>query len=152
MNQTPPPQEGMPQGNPLDQPAKPLYVAPNTGRDTYSRNNAFTRKVYFFQREDGTTFFTDAKDAWAILKGRKQRVGFFPERLKLIGVSDGSMFQKAAAEAQAIFKSEGLEAAQVRIRRGHEEELAEARKKVEMPPNPDNVDLQGNPFDLNALR
>lgn len=131
----------------------PLYPKINTGPDEgYLLKNPNFRKVYFFERENGDVFFTDAKDAWSILKGRKQVLGRQRERTKLIGVTEGKIYAKAVQESHQIFKEKGLEAAQERLRQGIKEELEACRGKVEMPPDPDMTDLHGNPFDFNTVR
>lgn len=128
-------------------------VGVNNTPDTFSNNkNPALRKAYFFERENGVIFHTDARDAWNILKNRKQVIGYFPERFKFIGSSNGDIYDIASQEAKAIFKEKGLEAAQIRLRTGWQEELEVARKNRVFPPDPDSTDLHGNLVDIRALR
>lgn len=108
-------------------------------------------RTYFFERENGETFFAKAQEAWNIYKGRNQIIGFERPRIKFIGSSDGSTYKKAVQEAQAIFRQEGLEKAQERLRRGAEEELAVARGQLIPPPNFDYTDRYGRPADSRTI-
>jgi len=109
------------------------------------------QRTYFFEREDGTTFFAQAQEAWSIYKGRNQIIGFERPRIKFIGSSDGSIYRQAVIEAQQIFRQEGLEKAQERLRRGADEELASARGQMIPPPNFDYTDRHNRPADSRTI-
>lgn len=94
-------------------------------------------RTYFFEREDGTTFFTNANEAWTIYKRRQQIVGKETPRIKYLGNSDGSKFKQAVMEAKQMFREKGLEISQERLRQGEREELEEAKKDKTPPPQAD---------------
>ncbi len=130
--------------NPQSIPEKPLLAGLNTKG---AEINAL-KTVYFFEREDGTTFCAETAEAWGVYKRKNQIIGSERPKNKLIGTSNGALYRKAVLESQEVFKTSGLEAAQARLRQGYEEELAEARKHPIVPPNMDKVDFRGNPTNI----
>lgn len=110
------------------------------------------QKTFFFERPDGSTFSVNEAEAWNVYTGKNQIVGFQTVRPKLIGVSDGSKVAQAIIEAKEIFKTEGFEKAQQRVKQGHEEEIESARGHIEKPRNFDMVDSRGNPVRLQDLQ
>ena len=109
-------------------------------------------RVYFFEREDGSTFFAQAKEAWTIMKGRVQHVGYERPRIKFIGSSDGSKFRQGVIEAQNIFKEQGLIPSQERIRLAEKEELECARGNMIYPVNQDEMTRGGQLINIGSLR
>lgn len=85
------------------------------------------KKTYFYEMPTGKIEAVEAKEAWELRK----------KGMKQIGVSDGQSYAKAIKESQQIFKLQGLEMAQERLRKGFEEELELAKGHYEVPPNND---------------
>lgn len=104
--------------------------------------------IFFYQRKDGTVIMVQESEAWTLHKKGNQVVGQITLPLLQVGVSDGLLFQKATQESHQIFKTEGLEAAQARVRQGFEEELALARGFRQTPRNFDITDSQRQPIDM----
>lgn len=84
-------------------------------------------KTYFYEMPSGNIEAVESREAWELHK----------KRFKQIGVSDGSLYRKAMEEARELFKTEGLEKSQERLRKGVEEEIEAARGHFEVPPNND---------------
>lgn len=110
------------------------------------------QRVYFFEREDKTTFFAREQEAWTIMKGRNQTLGQLPARIKFIGSSDGILYRNAVLESQELFKTHGLAKAQERLRQGEAEELEAARGKMIYPRNFDTITQGGSPINLNEFK
>lgn len=108
-------------------------------------------EVYFFERENGEIIHVNEKAAWGLYMGRSKVVGRYPERIKIIGVGSGALFYKGLLESQVLFKSQGLEAAQNRIRLGVQEELVACRGNIKIPRNFDTQDKNRNPVNLNTF-
>ena len=125
-------------------PEKPLV--PGIGKVEESQ------RVYFFERENGTTFFAKGAEAWQIVKGRNQVIGRDRARIKFIGSSDGRLYTQAVIESQQLFRTEGLAKAQERLRKGESDELEAARGKMIYPPNYDTIGQGGMPVNLNDFR
>lgn len=84
-------------------------------------------KTYFYEMPNGRIEAVEAKEAWELYKkGYKQ-----------YGVSDGSKYALALRESNEIFKLQGLEMAQERLRKGYEEEMELAKGNYEVPPKND---------------
>lgn len=112
-------------------PEKPL----NAG---FSGNIDPISKVYFFEKENGSVFAVQSdEEAWSLWNGRNQTIGKERDRTKLIGTGTGELFNKAIAESKELFNTQGLQAAQERIRQGEKEELEACRGKIIPPPNMD---------------
>lgn len=109
-------------------------------------------KTFFFQRENGSIFSVNEAEAWRIWTGKQQVVGFRTIPPKLIGTSDGKIFNKAVQEAKAINLKEGFEAAQLHIRNAYDAELEEAKKHPERPRDFGSVGLNGMPVDIDKLQ
>lgn len=109
-------------------------------------------KTFFFQRENGSVFSVNEQEAWAIYTGKQQTVGVRTYPPKLIGTSDGKLFNKAVEEAKEIFKKEGFDKAQEHIRQGQELELEEAKKHPEKPRDFSSIGLNGKPVNVSELR
>jgi len=109
------------------------------------------QQTYFFQREDGTTFHTNLKEAWTIYAGRAQKLGERAVRPKFIGSSDGSIFRKAVIEAHRIMDEKGIEEAQKILKEAEKQELEKARTNTRPPMNCDTIDRNGNPTSLSQI-
>lgn len=84
------------------------------------------KKTFFYERQNGSVISTnDVLDACRMHKKFKQ-----------YGVSDGTRFERAVAEAHRIFMEQGLDAAQQRIRDGEKEEMEAAKGHFETPLEP----------------
>ena len=99
---------------------KPLTVGLNT-----KGNQLRVNKTYFYQIGEDRIEPVEAREAWELHK----------KKVKQIGVSDGTTYNIALKEAQQLFKAEGQERAQERLREGVQEELEKARGNLETPPN-----------------
>ena len=84
-------------------------------------------KTYFYEMPSGNIEAVESREAWELHR----------KKYKQIGVSSGLKHAQAVEEARQIFKLQGIEASQERLRKGFEEELEEARGKFETPPNND---------------
>lgn len=104
------------------------------------------QKTFFFERHDGSIISVNEPEAWRIINGRIQAYLRYPIP-KLIGVSDGSTFQKALFEARELGKTD-VELAKERVRKGYQEELEAARGHIEQPRNFDIIDKYGQPTRL----
>lgn len=109
-------------------------------------------RTFFFQRENGSIFSVGEAEAWSIYTGKLQTVGIRNIPPKLIGTSDGLIFNKAVQEAREIFKVSGIEAAQAHIRQGHSAELEEAKKHPQKPRDFSSVGLNGQPVNISELK
>ena len=105
----------------VDEPKK-LTVSLNNKPDELA-----PKKTYFYELPSGRVEPAEAVEAW-----RHHKNGY-----KQVGVSDGKTYLQAVREAQQLFKEQGLEAAQERLRKGFSEELEVARGHFETPPNAD---------------
>jgi len=85
-----------------------------------------TKKTYFYE-VNGNIVPAEAREAWELHK----------KKHKQIGVSDGSKYAQAIMESRELFKTEGIEKSQERLRQGYEEELESAKGNFETPPNND---------------
>lgn len=109
-----------------------------------------SQKTFFFERQDGSTFPAGEQEAWSILNNRNQVIGQRHSKLKLIGVSDGRLFQQAVLESHDLAKT-NPEAALKRLKLGEEQELEQARGKIERPRNFDTVGQNGRPVKISDL-
>lgn len=109
------------------------------------------QQTYFFEREDGTIFHTNLKEAWTIYAGRAQKLGERVMRPKFIGSSDGSIFRQAVIEAHRIMNEKGIEEAQKLLKEAEKQELEKARLNPRPPINCDTVDKRGNPTSLSQI-
>lgn len=109
-------------------------------------------RAFFFQREDGSTFYVNEVTAWSLLSKGTQHLGSGVKRHKYIGQSDGTAYAQALSEATVLFKTEGIENAQKRLKEGVQQELENAKLNTRLPRNFDEVDLRGNPIKLSELR
>jgi hypothetical protein len=91
------------------------------------------KKVWFFQYEDEKPFAAGEAEAWSILRNKNK--SFIRPGVKLIGVSDGILYQKGVMEASKLTGK----AAKDRLLLAFEEELEAARGHIEMPKNQDVV-------------
>ena len=110
------------------------------------------QEIYFFQRENGEVLHVNEKGAWSLYMNRNKIIGQYPERLKIIGVGPGHIFQQGLIESRELFKTKGLEAAQARIRQAVSEELEACRGKIKVPRDFDQIDRRGNPVNMSLLR
>lgn len=100
------------------------------------------RKTWFFQRPDGSIFGCQAVEAFQVLSKKNNYLRDF----KLIGCSDGTVFQKAIADAQKVFReTKDLAQAQAIIRQGEAEEIERARGHMELPPDPSKIVTRQSP-------
>jgi hypothetical protein len=109
-------------------------------------------KTFFFERHDGSILSVQEREAWGIMKGRTSIVGFRHKQPKLLGVSDGQIFQRAVLESQSLIREGKVEEARALIRKGQEEELEKARGNMIMPRDFDTIDRQGNPIKISDLK
>lgn len=93
------------------------------------------QKTYFYEREDGSVIAMNAPEAWEMEKKRARKLVF----TRQYGVSDGKLMLQALLASKEIIKTQGLGAAQAKIREGFEAEKAAAKGHMEMPPNCDMV-------------
>lgn len=110
------------------------------------------KKTFFFQRYDGSIFFTGEEEAWAIYRGRNQTVGQRNPIPKLIGTSDGKITMQAIIEAKDIFQKEGLTKAQEHIRIAQAKELEIAKLTIVPPRNFDTIGNNGQPVNISDLK
>lgn len=96
--------------------------------------------VFFYQRPDGSIIHAAEREAWQIHTSLKGWA-------KQYGVSDGVIFQKAVQESRDIFKTQGLEKAQERVRKGIAEEQEAAKGHYQVPRNHTWTDREGQPVD-----
>ncbi len=87
-----------------------------------------------------------------MLKNRQTVVGKYVPPPKLIGVSDGTLFQKAVIEAHALHNQGRTDEAMARLRQGEKEELEAARGHIEKPRNFDAIDQYRRPIDIGGLK
>ncbi len=109
-------------------------------------------EIYFFQREDGEVIHVNEATAWNLYNGRNRVIGQYQDRMKIIGVGSGEIFQKGLLESKELFRTQGIEAAQLRIRKAVLQELEACRGKIKIPRNYDSVDRRGNPINLSNFR
>lgn len=96
------------------------------------------QKTFFFERQDGSIISVGEQEAWNLHARKNQVIGQDIPKPKLIGVSDGMKVHQAIKEAHEIFRTDS-EAAQERVRRGHDEELEAARGHIILPRNFDKM-------------
>lgn len=109
--------------------------------ENYAANRVEPAQLtFFFERVNGQIFSVSEREAWTIYSGRIQTyVRQVPP--KLIGASDGSLFQKAVIESHQMLKEgKTKEEIQERIRQGEREEIEAARLNFVRPRNCDTVD------------
>lgn len=106
------------------------------------------QRTYFFQREDGTFFSTDEKEAWGIWSGKRQVIGEITRGPSYMGQSDGALYFQAIKDAHVLLANEGEEAARARLELGIQEEFEVAKKDKTIPRNHDVLDKSGNPINL----
>lgn len=126
-------------------------ILPPTGPIKTNRVEA-PQKTFFFERQDGSVINVQEIEAHNILKNRQRVIGTYIPPLKLIGVSDGLIFQKAVLESHALHKEGKTEEAMERLRQGEREELEAARGHIEKPRNFDSIDQHRRPIDLGRLQ
>ncbi len=110
-----------------------------------------TQRTYFFERDNGTTFFTTGREAWSLIKRPTKVMKKETKRMKFLGSSNGQIFQKAVRDSHKVFREQGLSVAQEVIRKGESDELEAARGNMVYPPNYDMVDRGGNPINIASL-
>ncbi len=93
------------------------------------------QKTYFYERENGSVIAVNAKEAWEIEQKCLRRL----LQMKQFGVSDGKIMQQAIIDSKQVLKTQGLEAAQAKIREAFVLEQAAAKGHFERPPNADVV-------------
>lgn len=102
------------------------------------------RKTWFYERPNGSVVAVQADEAWAIHNNRSRAYTGF----KQVGCSDGTKYFQAVMDSRDLLRSQGLAAAQERLRRGFDEELEAARGKYEVPPDTDVKWPGGNPHNV----
>lgn len=120
--------------NPNQIPEKPLYASPDGKLEQ-------AQPIYFFEREDGTIIHAQGREAWNLYSRKPQVIGYETRRPKFIGVSDGTVFQKAVIDMKAIYREKGLQAAQEYLRNAQREELEKARLNKTPPQNADRFEV-----------
>lgn len=110
------------------------------------------QKTFFFQRHDGSVIYVQEEEAWSLLRGGNKVIGPVIPPPKLIGVSDGALFQKAMYEAQGLWKEGRIDEAKARLKQGEKEELEAARGKIVLPRNFDIIGRDGQPVNMRDLR
>lgn len=108
-------------------------------------------KTFFFERHDGSIFSTNEAEAWVIYSGKSQVVGWRITPPKLIGTSDGMIFNRHVAESKKIGREEGFEKAQEHVRLGYTLELEEARKHPQRPKDHSALGLNGKPVSMDGI-
>jgi len=98
-------------------------------------------KTYFYEMPSGNIEPVEAVEAW----------GLYKKKAKQIGCSDGTTYRTALKEAQQLMKTEGIEKAQERLRKGLAEELEVARGNIEIPPNNDVFGPAKNEFNQSRI-
>lgn len=112
-------------------PEKPLNAAVNTDRNILRKE-----KVYFFEREDGSVFCTNAQEAWGLYNRRVQIVGKYSAKLKLVGTGNGDLFFEAIKNAQ---KEVDVQKAREIIKKGQDAEYEACKGNIVPPPNMDKM-------------
>lgn len=107
-------------------------------------------RVYFFERPNGSVIHVDEHAAWT-LYSRPQQTISGPIRFKYLGTSNGLNYQKAINESSALFKEQGLEAAQEHLRKAWDAEFQLALQDKTPPPNFDEIDKTGRPVRISML-
>ena len=111
------------------------------------------QKTFFFERWDGSIISVSEREAWGIMKNRQSVVGLYVPPPKLIGVSDGKIYQKAVLEAHALHKTGRIhEDVAAVLRKGWNDELEAARGHLERPRDFDTIDKRGAPIDISLIR
>ncbi len=110
------------------------------------------QETYFFERMDGSVISVLEEEAWNIMKGRTPIVGFRHNTPKLIGVSDGQIFQRAVLESQGFLREGKVIEAQAILKKGQADELEAARGKFKRPRDFDTIDRRGRPINISDLR
>ncbi len=109
-------------------------------------------RAFFFERDNGTVIYVNEVTAWSLISKGQQHIRQGTKHFKYLGQSDGVAYAQALKEANVLFKTEGLEAAQKRLKEGVEAEVENAKLNQRPPRNFDEVDLQGNPIKISELR
>lgn len=100
------------------------------------------KKTWFFQRPNGSIIGCQQVEAWQILQKQNNYLRDF----RLIGCSDGSVFQQAVIEAHRVFReTKDFERSQAVIRQGELNEIERARGNMELPANPTIVQTKRAP-------
>lgn len=113
------------------------------------------QRVYFFEREDGSIIFAQAREAWNMISHPFKSIGSENRKPKFIGSSDGTIYRSAVIAAQKLFAEKGqaeLKECQRILRDGEKAELAAARGNMVLPPNFDMIDNRGNPTIINSSK
>lgn len=109
----------------------------------------YAEKTYFFERSDGKIMMAKGREAWNLYKMRNQVLGTVKPNFKLVGTSDGQIYQRAVIASQEHFmNTRNLKEAQDILRKGETDEYAQAKGKIERPPNYDRVGSDGQPTNL----
>lgn len=109
-------------------------------------------KVYHFELHNGKIVTVGAREAWALHTHPPKVLGPITNRPKLVGTSDGIIYERALIEAKELYAQGKKEEAQARLRKGVADEIAEGKLHPEIPPNHDTVDGHGIPVNINDLR
>lgn len=125
-------------------PEKPLFVS-------LTNNIPPPEEIYFYERSDGSIVALNEREAWNSSKIQNLS-GNIDKKFKQIGVSDGTIYNKAIEEAREIFTTSGLKASQERIRKGYMDELEAARGHFKKPRNFEAVDLSGDVVNMKSLQ
>lgn len=131
----------------MDFPTPPMEFKKGINPKSYN-----PEKTFFFEKEDGTIFFVNEAEAWNIFSGKQQIIGIRNYPPKLIGTSDGTIYNKAMQEAKIIFKEKGYEAAESHLHQGELLELEEARKHPQKPRDFSSIGLNGRPVNISELK
>lgn len=99
------------------------------------------KKVFFFERNDGSILAVDEVQAWSLWARKQQMLYKHGKRpdFKLIGTGDGEIFRNAVMEAQAVVSTD-LKKAQQILREGEAKELEACRGKIIAPRNMDTME------------
>lgn len=94
------------------------------------------QRTWFFQRENGEIFACHAVEAYNLTRKTSE----YQKRLKLIGCSDGAIFQQAVRDSHRVFaETKDVAQAQAVLRKGEQDELEVARGNIIQPPDPSRV-------------
>jgi len=106
--------------------------------------------TFWFQRHDGSIFFTTEREAWMVYNGRIQTLYKVPPP-KLIGVSDGTIFYQSVKDAHQLYAEGKVEEAVQKLKEGEKLEMESGLGKLRAPINYDSVDKSGFPVDRSKL-
>lgn len=118
--------------------SSPQVPPPKISADRLPKRDEM-QEVFFFERPDGSIIHMTEEAAWNTYSKRQQIIGQYTQPFKFLGSSDGSIYFKALKESQEILKTEGLEAAQRRLKDGLDEELKQAMGNLKPPRNFDTL-------------